>query len=124
MNCPQAWHGGLQFCMLIECKYQEKHRGKHRNAAGDLEWSGKLTEQEMDIAEKLRGKTMSEEVTVTHLPDCDICKSNSPDEKPEPAAYDGRTTFGPWANMCEFHWQQFGIGRLGTGFGQRLILQK
>ena len=32
---------------------------------------------------------------------------------------DGGTKFGPWANMTPESWKQFGIGRLGQGFGQR-----
>lgn len=54
MNCPQAWHGGLGLGLLLECKYAEKHRGKHRNETADLEWSGKLTAEEMARAEELR----------------------------------------------------------------------
>lgn len=54
MNCPQAWPTGLQFGMLIECKYAAKHRGWHRNKAGDLAWGGKLTASESALAEKLR----------------------------------------------------------------------
>lgn len=59
---------------------------------------------------------MSTEVKVAVIPDCDICKSR-------PAAYDGRMKPGrPWAYMCEECWQEHGIGVLGTGYGQRLIL--
>jgi hypothetical protein len=52
--CPQAWHGGLSAGLLVECKYEDKHRGKHRNAAGDLEWGGKLTPEEERTAAALR----------------------------------------------------------------------
>lgn len=61
---------------------------------------------------------MSTEVRVASLPDCDFC----PKDRPAPAAYDARTTQGPWANICEVHWPIYGIGQLGTGYGQRLIL--
>lgn len=66
---------------------------------------------------------MSTEVLVAKLPACDICKYDSPPPglPAQVAAYDGKTRTGPWANMCEFHFQQYGIG-LGTGKGQRLIL--
>lgn len=60
-RCPQAWHGGLPL-LLVECKYKSKHRGQHRNQAGDLSWSGKLTDAEMETANALRG---GEEVTET-----------------------------------------------------------
>jgi hypothetical protein len=32
---------------------------------------------------------------------------------------DGKTIMGPWANMSPVSWRQNGIGRLGTGYGQR-----
>jgi hypothetical protein len=32
---------------------------------------------------------------------------------------DGRTKRGPWALMSPASWKINGIGRLGTGFGQR-----
>lgn len=54
LPCPQAWHGGLPVGILHECKYSAKHRGVHRNAAGNLEWTGKLTEEEMALADELR----------------------------------------------------------------------
>lgn len=63
---------------------------------------------------------MSTEVEVAVLPDCIFCKERG---ETTPAEYDGKTQFGPWANMCDFHWRAFGVGRLGTGFGQRLILR-
>lgn len=59
---------------------------------------------------------MSTETTVTSLPDCDLCAQ---DGKIEPAAYDGKTTMGPWAFMCLAHWNQYGVG-VGTGRGQKL----
>ena len=38
------------------------------------------------------------------------------------AEYDAATSMGPWADMCESHFRQFGTG-LGLGKGQRLILK-
>lgn len=32
---------------------------------------------------------------------------------------DGRTVGGPWATMTPASWERFGVGRLGTGCGQR-----
>jgi hypothetical protein len=61
---------------------------------------------------------VSTEVTVTSIPPCDLCKDLG---KSTPAAYDGKTTFGPWAYMCEEHWKLYGVGQLGTGYGQRLV---
>ena len=45
-------------------------------------------------------------------PQCDFCADE--------AQYDAKTTFGPWAYMCESHWKTHSTQRLGTGFGQRL----
>lgn len=54
--------------------------------------------------------------TVSAIPPCDLCKDGTP------ARYDGKTVFGPWANLCVDHFLAYGIG-LGTGLGQRLILK-
>lgn len=58
----------------------------------------------------------SKEAVVTELPQCDFCADT--------AQYDAKTGFGPWANMCETHFQKHGLGALGMGFGQRLVLAK
>lgn len=62
---------------------------------------------------------MSDQVEVVALPYCDFC----PDFNPTEAEYDGKTTTGPWANMCKKHFATYGIG-LGTGRGQRLVLKE
>jgi hypothetical protein len=64
---------------------------------------------------------VSTEVKVASLPPCDLCKDLGR-ETPAPAAYDGKTVYGPWAYMCEEHWLLHGVGQLGTGYGQRLVL--
>jgi hypothetical protein len=66
---------------------------------------------------------VSTEVTVASIPPCDLCKDYLGKLGiSTPAAYDGKTTFGWWAYMCEEHWTLYGVGRLGTGYGQRLVL--
>jgi len=55
------------------------------------------------------------ETKVKNFPRCDFCPSD--------ARYDGRTTAGPWANMCNLHFQEFGVG-LGLGKVQRLAIEK
>ena len=55
------------------------------------------------------------EVTVATLPKCDLCRGGE-------AHYDARTIDGPWAYMCQEHFDHFGVG-LGTGKGQRLVLR-
>lgn len=62
---------------------------------------------------------MSEQVTVAVLPKCDFCTAAVTVTR---ARYDGKTVMGPWANMCEVHFNEYGIG-LGTGRGQRLVLK-
>jgi hypothetical protein len=59
-------------------------------------------------------------VYVSQLPDCDFCKESG--EKVS-AQFDGKTVFGPWANMCDIHFGQFAIG-LGIGRGQKLEVKK
>lgn len=63
------------------------------------------------------------EARVARIPDCGICKFVGPPagKHRQPAAYDGKTTEGPWAYMCEDHFAQYGVG-LGLGKGQRLVL--
>jgi hypothetical protein len=63
------------------------------------------------------------EAVVAVLPDCDICKYDL-HKLGVPAAYDGKTNRGPWAYMCEKHFKSDGLGRLGTGIGQKLVLDK
>lgn len=73
-----------------------------------------------------------EETKVTELPDCDICKivdhcaalaGTITTEALKKAAYDGKTTIGPWAYMCPYHFGLHGMG-LGLGRGQKLVLLK
>ena len=54
---------------------------------------------------------------VEKLPDCNFCPA------PTPARYDGKTGMGPWANMCDVHFEMYGIG-LGLGRGQKLVVKK
>jgi len=48
---------------------------------------------------------------------CDFCSQLG---KTTIAHYDGKTSYGPWANMCEYHFNLNGVG-LGLGKGQKLI---
>lgn len=54
------------------------------------------------------------EALVNEIPPCDFCKDGTE------ALYDGKTTYGSWANMCQRHFRAFGLG-IGTGLGQKLI---
>ena len=71
-----------------------------------------------------------EETKVTELPDCDICEmvdhyagiaGINTTAAITKASYDGKTTDGPWAYMCQQHFGWHGVG-LGLGRGQRLVL--
>jgi len=59
-------------------------------------------------------------VVVAKIPDCDICCEGN-GQRRRPAVYDARTVVGPWANLCQIHFDAIGVG-LGLGKGQRLIL--
>ena len=37
----------------------------------------------------------------------------------EKVMYDGKTSYGPWANMCQWSWDVHGCGKLGQGYGQK-----
>ena len=56
-------------------------------------------------------------VLVASIPRCDFDQDAWVD-----AVVDGKTVMGPWANMCEKHNAQYGVG-LGLGRGQRLELR-
>lgn len=57
-----------------------------------------------------------DEVEVMEPRNCDFCAQHG---KQVEAQYDGATSLGPWAYMCETHFKTMGVG-LGTGKGQRL----
>ena len=54
---------------------------------------------------------------IASIPKCDMCGKR-------PAYVDGKTLYGPWAYMCQPCWIIRGVGKLGTGFGQVLELDK
>jgi len=51
-------------------------------------------------------------VKVPARPKCDFCEQQ--------ALVDGKTVFGPWANLCYAHFKTYGVG-LGLGRGQVLL---
>jgi len=61
----------------------------------------------------MRNKIKKDVVFVDRLPKCNFCGGL--------AHYDGKTKYGCWAYMCELHFWEYGCGRLGLGWGQRLI---
>ena len=70
---------------------------------------------------------MSDKVVVAEFPRCNFAEPSAlgqrtPCRDDGEAHYDGKTILGPWANMCEQHFDEYGVG-LGTGRGQKLILR-
>ena len=65
---------------------------------------------------------MSDRVVVSYLPDCDL-HTLIRKVPGIPARYDARVPGGTsWANLCEDCFVRVGA-RLGTGFGQRIMLE-
>lgn len=60
------------------------------------------------------GRRLGETTRVEEMPPCDLCRDGTL------AVYDGKTITGPWAFLCQKHFDQVGIG-LGLGRGQRLV---
>jgi hypothetical protein len=58
---------------------------------------------------------------VASLPECDLHKYVD-NVRGVPAKYDKRTRTGQWGYVCEEHFQSDTDGRLGTGYGQELIV--
>lgn len=58
---------------------------------------------------------MSDQVRVPRIPTCDVCRER-------PAVVDAAMRSGPWAYLCEPCWRTHCTGQLGTGYGQRLML--
>lgn len=51
---------------------------------------------------------------------CDFCKA---DCRETGVLYDAKTIYGPWATMCEDCWKIHTRQKLGTGMGQKYVLQ-
>ena len=54
------------------------------------------------------------------IPPCDVCRSDGVERD---AAYDAKTMHGSWAFLCQEHFDAIGPGRLGVGYGQKLVLR-
>lgn len=55
---------------------------------------------------------------VFRLPDCDICSDGTP------ASYDSKIKGATaWAYLCQTCYDRVGIGTLGIGLGQRLVVK-
>ena len=61
-------------------------------------------------------------VTVTEIPDCDLCVKR-PAPLNSPAYADAKMRGGGWANLCSSHFVLYGCS-LGLGRGQEYIQRK
>lgn len=63
---------------------------------------------------------MPDTVELREMPDCDVHRAGG--EKVT-AEYDAKLTGmgGRWAFVCQECFEQYGPGRLGTGYGQKLL---
>lgn len=66
-------------------------------------------------------RVTNQEAVVAQLPLCDICDHS---DGPVYAEYDARLIYGGWANLCEGHFRRYTSGRLGVGYGQRLVVKE
>jgi hypothetical protein len=57
---------------------------------------------------------------VHKIPKCDICLSHGVEKD---AVYEAKTTFGPWAFLCEECFNEVGIS-LNMGLGRRIISKR
>ena len=59
---------------------------------------------------------------VSELPDCDFSDDY---QSCKPAKFDSvcNINMRSWAYMCPAHYREYGIGQLGTGFGQKLLVE-
>ena len=67
---------------------------------------------------------MSTAVVIYEERECDICNMDKDCVSGTKAEFDAKTVGGSWANMCYEHWSKHSYGRLGTGLGQKLIVQQ
>lgn len=74
-----------------------------------------------DVAERMEqqeAKMSHTTARVEKLPSCSFRHN-----KPVDAKYDGKTKGGPWAYMCQLHFDEQGVG-LGLGKGQELYVEQ
>jgi len=57
---------------------------------------------------------MSDTAYVASKPPCDVCGAE--------AEYDAKLRGRGWANLCQADFDEYADGRLGTGYGQRLVV--
>lgn len=60
---------------------------------------------------------MSESVEVSNRPLCNFCDDYAQYESMMIAG-------GMYAYLCTEHWMAYGVKKLGTGYGQKLVVRK
>ena len=100
-----------------ECTEEEMARDEMEREENEWldDWEDLMDDQWLPMGAPTEMEMSHTEVTVTKKPKCDFCD--------EVAEYDGKTTLGPWANMCATCYGQFGTG-LGLGKGQKLVTKE
>ena len=119
---------GNEYAEIEECDCAEPWM--HSDNITEKDWKNEHPETESDTELErqrqhwglaYRGVTKPHtQVDVFELPSCDFCQQAGRDVT---ALYDGKTQFGSWANMCQKHFNMYGIG-LGLGKGQKLNVIK
>lgn len=92
---------------LKKSSYRNREIGEGFNTNSDTVQFGEL----------MRNKAI---LKVHTIPKCDICLSHGSEND---ALYEAKTTFGPWAFLCEKCFNEVGIS-LKLGLGRRVILIK
>lgn len=88
---------------------------------GESTHEGRTWLPDMEVEPRIKATRIAGFVCITsHLPECDICIAEG-EAIPNRARYDARTIHGPWANVCEHHFDTDTTGQLGYGYAQYLV---
>lgn len=88
---------------------------------GESTHSGRTWLPDMEVEPRIKATRIAGFTAITNsLPDCDLCVEQKV-AIPNRARYDAQTTAGPWAFVCEEHFDSDTPGVLGYGHGQYLV---
>jgi len=126
MTDTDGWASLLTRPLLLTCRKrkepmtdQEQCEARNREAGGRCTRKPVTTTNGYEVCARHLGWAQDQpeahtQVTVPVLPKCDIHADRT-------AAYDAKTTSGPWGYLCSDCFAEHGIG-LGLGLGQRLVV--
>lgn len=90
------------------------------SAAYDKNDKERAARMNKDYEDHLKTHYEEKDLVEAHVEDIPNCNyPHSPAEGKVPAVYDARSKSGPWAYMCQAHFDRYGVG-LGMGKGQKL----